>query len=84
MGLNEHPKLKEAFYEIRGQMDEIEAAMKPLIDEREKLRKKMHPMEVELRALNQKIKDAKPPEYNSLHEQLAAIAKAAGGYTIEG
>ena len=68
MGLNDYPKLKKLFYELDAEGIKILDESASLKSDRERLRKKIAPLEVSLRELNKKINEIERPRLAKIME----------------
>ena len=66
--------LRERFHVAQSEKAAVEAAVQPLIDQREALIAEMRPMQERLDALNEQLKDAREPLYE-LSVEIGAIAR---------
>lgn len=77
------PELEVLVAPLEKERDEILKASEPLLREREALLSKIQPLEVQLREVDIKIKKLQRPRLSQVTRQLAVIAKAMGGRSMQ-
>ena len=78
-GLNDYPELKAVFDKLMAEKEVIRARVADDRREYTKLREQMGPLQARAHVLKQKIRNAEQPRLGEIDNQLAAIARAAGG-----
>jgi peptidoglycan hydrolase CwlO-like protein len=80
--VDKFPQLRKAMADLQAEREKILAKSAPIREKRDKLRDKMAPMEAELRAHNQQIKELEQNRVFEIDNQIAALARGMGARSL--
>jgi predicted nuclease with TOPRIM domain len=84
MALSEFPELQVVFEKLMKEKEALVAKAKPFRDERDRLRAQMAPLEEKEREAIKKYRAIEQPRMAEIDNQLAALARATGGRSLNG